>query len=300
MSRPATCVIFNPRSGRTRALRRLERVRDLWGDRAEILQTEHVGHAEQLAEAAARLGARTVVAVGGDGTVHEVANGLLRSEQPDVILGVTPVGSANDYAWSLRREFNAQACTPHCVDVGRVRTESGRERYFLCALGAGLNGRITFESRRIRSLRGLGLYGLATLRALRSYREHPHWELTLDAGQPICGPSLMLSVMLAQREGNFRMAPQAALADGWFDYVHAGPLSRGEVLRHLPRLAFSGPPTCHPHVRLGRCQGVRLKSNRPLCVHTDGELLCTPDEDVRSLDVELLPGRLNVQLCPVL
>lgn len=280
-------------------MRRLERVRHLWRG-AELLQTRYAGHAEQLAEAAARSGALTVVAVGGDGTVHEVANGLLRSGRSDVTLAITPLGSANDYAWSLRREFGPQAETPLRVDVGRVRSESGRERYFLCALGAGFNGRVTFESRRIRALRGLALYGLATLRALRAYREYPNWDLTFDAGEPTRGPSLMLSVMLAQREGNFRMAPQAALADGWFDYVHTGPLSRGAILRHLPRLAFVGPPNGHPHVHLGRCREVRLTSDAPLCVHTDGELLCTFSENVHRLEVQLLRGRLNVQLCPVL
>ena len=240
-----------------------------------------------------------VVAAGGDGTVHEVANGLLRSSRRDVTLAIAPLGSANDYAWSLRREFGAGACNARRVDVGLVRDSAGRTRHFLCSLGIGLNGAITFHSRQIRRLRGIPLYGLAALRALRSDHQHWNWEVQVDGGEPFHGPSLMLSLMLGRREGNFRVAPAASLVDGWFDYVHAGPLSRWQILRHLPRLALSGPPTRDPQVRLGRCRRARLKSDAPLFAHADGELLCTPADDVLELEIELLPGRLNVQLCPL-
>jgi diacylglycerol kinase family enzyme len=289
------CVIFNPKAGRLRAARRLQAVRRAWGGRAEFWPTEAPGHGEELAERAARAGFRVVAAAGGDGTVHEVANGILRAGHPDVRFGVVPLGSANDYAHSLGMENGYRPPAPiESVDVGVVRDPSGRRRHFVCCLGLGLNGMVTLESRKIRRLQGLALYGLATLRALWYRYAVPHMEFTTDSE---CweGGTLLMSVMLGRREGGFVMAPDARLDDGLFDYVHAGALSRWEVVRLMPRLALGGPPEGHPKIRLGRCRRLALKSEAPLVVHIDGEFFCKPEDGVRELDIELLPGALRVQ-----
>jgi diacylglycerol kinase family enzyme len=288
------CVILNPRAGKRRATRRLERLRQAWGAGVTCWETERAGHAEELARRAAEAGFAVVAAAGGDGTVHEVANGLLVAGRPDVVFGVVPLGSANDYAHSLLHG-NGAAAGVRAVDVGVVRDERGRQRHFVCCLGVGLNGAVTLESRKIRRLQGLALYGLATLRALWYHYGCPVMEIALDDGPAEKAPTLLFSVLLGRREGGFVMAPDAALDDGLFDYVHAGEASRLEVLRFLPRIAFSGPPTDHPKVRLGRCRRIRLRSEAPLIAHIDGEFFCTPPDNVRCLDVELLPGRLKVK-----
>src|SRR5262249_53703931 len=158
---------------------------------------------------AAANGFAVVAAAGGDGTVHEVANGLLVAAQPNVAFAVVPLGSANDYAHSLERAGPVSR-----VDVARGREPGGRERYFGRCLGLGLNGAVTLESRRIRRLRGVALYGLATLRALYYHFSCPKVELTIDAEPPWSVPTLMLSVLLGRREGGFVMAPAARLDDG--------------------------------------------------------------------------------------
>jgi diacylglycerol kinase family enzyme len=289
------CVIFNPVAGRGRAARRLSRLRKHWQGRTEFRPTRHAGHAEELAYEAARAGFAVVTAAGGDGTVHEVANGLLRAGRPDVIFGVAPLGSANDYAYSLRHDPGPDPTGGRLVDVGLVRSETGRQRYFVCCLGLGLNGAVTVESRRIKRLRGLALYGLATLRALWYHYACPVMHLTLD-DEKTSAAMLSLSVLVGQREGNFVMAPDAQLGDGWFEFVQAGALSRWEVLRYLPRLALGGPPRDHPQVRLGRCRTLHVRSEAPLPVHIDGELLSQPQDNVRNLDIRLLPAALRVQL----
>src|SRR2546427_11828619 len=91
-------------AGRGRALRRLRALPRRWADRAELRPTEQPGHAEELALNAARAGFAIVGAAGGDGTVHEVANGLLRADGSNTALTVFPIGSANDYAYSLGLE----------------------------------------------------------------------------------------------------------------------------------------------------------------------------------------------------
>jgi diacylglycerol kinase family enzyme len=288
------CVIFNPRAGKQRAAQRFARLRRRWGSHITFEATERPGHAEELARAAAERGCTVVAAAGGDGTVHEVGNGLLRAGRPDVTFAVLPIGSANDYAYSLTHDKGAAPGRPRAVDVGLVRDERGRERYFLCCLGLGLNGAVTLESRRIHRLQGMALYGLATVRALYYHFACPVMQVAFDGGPPRIGPTLLLSVLLGQREGGFVMAPQASLDDGLFEYIHAAKLTRWQVLRYLPWLVLDGPPQDHPQVRVGRCRQLTVRSEAPLVVHIDGEFFCTPEDNVRSLDIRLLPRALRV------
>jgi diacylglycerol kinase family enzyme len=294
------CVIFNPAAGRGLAARRLESLRRALGSRAEFRPTREPGHAEELALQAAREGFPLVGAAGGDGTLHEVANGLLRAPDKSAALAVYATGSANDYShslglapeWWTRTDL---AVTVRPVDVGLAQVPGGRERYFINVLGLGLNGAVNLESRRIRLLRGLPRYGLALLRTLWSHFRHPLMTVTTD-GAARTVPTLALSVALGRREGNFLVAPRALLDDGLFDYLHAGPVSRWELIRHVPALVSGGLPTDHPRLWLGRCRDVTLTSEAPLTVHVDGEFFALPAEDVRRLEVHILPGKLRVHV----
>jgi diacylglycerol kinase family enzyme len=293
------CIIVNAAAGRGRAARLLPGLRQALADRAEFRPSTEAGHAEELARAAAAEGFPLVGAAGGDGTVHEVANGILRAGCPETALGVFPTGSANDYAHSLGLVpgwwLNPKPdLILRWVDVGVVRSSSGRQRHFVNGLGLGFNGAVTLESRRIRWLRGVPLYGLALLRALWRHFKHPQLQLAFD-GQQREVPTLALTVALGRREGNFVLAPDALLDDGLFDYLHAGPISRWELLRHAPGMITGRLPRDHPRLWMGRCRRVTVVSQTPLRVHTDGEFFCQPEDGVTDLEVELLPGRLRVQ-----
>jgi diacylglycerol kinase family enzyme len=291
------CVIVNPSSGRGRASGRLERLRWQWGSRVAFWPTERAGHAEELALKAATQGFSVVAAAGGDGTVHEVANGLLRAQRPEVAFAVVPIGSANDYAFSLGLVPGGPPPQPdRWVDVGLVSDGQGRQRHFLCCLGLGFNGNVTLESRHIKRLQGMALYGLATLRALWYRYACPALSVSIDDQPPTTMPTLMLSVLLGRREGGFVMAPEAQLDDGLFDYVHTGDLSRWSVLYLLPRLAVAGPPRHHPKVHLGRCRRFVLQSPGPLIAHIDGEFFAVPQDNVRNLEIRLLPRALRVKM----
>jgi diacylglycerol kinase family enzyme len=291
------CIIYNPTAGRGRAARRLERLRRGLGGRADFRPTHAVGQAEELARQAVLAGFPAVGAAGGDGTVHEVANGILQAGRPDVALAVFPLGSANDYAHSLGLDHDwwrepAALETARRVDVGWVRASTGAERYFVNGLGLGFNAAVTVESRRVRRLQGVALYGVALLRALYYHFTAPVLRLTID-GQPCEAPTLGLTVALGRREGNFILAPHALLDDGLFDYLHAGRLGRWEVLRFFPRMVTGRLPE-HPQIRYGRCREVKVESPSPLTVHLDGELFCLPPDQVYGLEIRLLPGRLKV------
>jgi diacylglycerol kinase (ATP) len=293
MAQPDLCVIFNPTAGKNRAWHRLEQIRKTWGAHAEFRPTQHAGHAIELAEQAARAGFAVVAAAGGDGTAHEVLNGLMRVRNPAVAFTIVPIGSANDYAFSLGLHEKNVPPLRH-VDVGVVRAPNGKQVYFGCCFGLGLNGRVTWESRQIRRLQGVFLYGLATIRALMYHYGHPPMTLSIDDEPPWTVPTLLFSILIGKREGGFVFAPKAEVDDGWLDFVHAANLSRWEILQFLPRLALFGPPEIYPKIRQGRCRRVRLHSETPLIIHTDGEFFCLPEEGVRDVEIEIMPGALPV------
>jgi diacylglycerol kinase family enzyme len=220
---------------------------------------------------------------------------LLNAGRPDVAFAVIPIGSANDYAYSLESESHQGNAGERWVDVGLVRDSTGRKRYFVCCLGLGFNGMVTLESRKIKRLQGIALYGLATLRALWYHHACPPMEVSIDDQPPATLPTLMLSILVGQREGGFVLAPKARLDDGLFDFVHAGDLSRWEVLKLLPRLALTGTPECYPKVRLGQCKRIALHSPAPLAVHVDGEFFAKPDDNVCRLEVAIVPRSLKIR-----
>jgi diacylglycerol kinase family enzyme len=288
-------VIFNPNAGKKRAQRRLEQWKASLASAVEFWPTEHPGHAEQLALLAAQQGHDVVAAAGGDGTVHEVANGLLQSGRTDVGLAILPIGSANDYFYSVQRETEPEEPGGgRRVDVGVIREPGGRERYFVCCLGLGFNGMVTREARRTRDLQGVALYAVAAVRAMWNHFDYPQMTLSFDEQPPIVAPTLMLSLMIGKREGGFVMAPRASLCDGLFDHVHARQLSRFQVLTLLPRLALFGVPDSYPQVAQGRCRRLHLQSPKPLIAHIDGEFFCQPEDGIQELEIELLPRRLPV------
>ncbi len=293
MTDPKICVIFNPAAGKHRGRRRLEQIRKSWGTHADFRPTLHAGHAIELAELAAREGFSVIAAAGGDGTAHEVLNGLMRIRNPDVAFTIIPIGSANDYAFSLGLHDSQTPALRH-VDVGCVRTLTGKLAYFGCCLGMGFNGWVTWEARRVRLLQGVFLYGLAALRALRNHYDYPPMTLHIDDEPAWTMPTLLFSTLVGKREGGFVFAPRAEVDDGWLDFVHAGNLSRWEIMQFLPRLALFGPPETYPKIRQGRCRRVTLRSETPLIAHTDGEFFCLPEEGVRELQIEIVPSALRV------
>lgn len=298
-SRPLRgCVIFNPAAGRGRAKRRLERLVTTWQAETELWPTERRGHGRELAQTAAERGFDFIGAAGGDGTVHEVANGMLAVADSTAVLRIVPIGSANDLAASLRQQFGAAVAEDRgvAIDVGHVVSDQGRAEYFVCGLGIGLNGQVTLESQRVRWLQGLPLYAWASLRAVLRMSQAPTWTIQFDEDAAIETSTRMLSVLLARREGNFTLAPEALHDDGLFDILHVGAMPRFEMLHWLPRVAWHGPPQNHPLVHSRRTHRVRVASDSPLTAHVDGEMFCVPSDGVRELTAELLPMRLRVQV----
>jgi len=284
-------VILNPTADRGKAGRRERELRaalEEAGLEYKLVRTEAPGHASELAREAARAGVPLVVAAGGDGTVNEVAQGLVDTEVP---LGVLPIGSGNDYARALgiSKELRAAArriatAEPQRVDVGLVK-----DRYFLNSLGMGIDGQIAWDYRRMRFLKGELGYLAATLLEIIRFRSF-HAEVEAD-GWSFSGQLLATAVMNGPYAGGgFYLAPQARPDDGQLDLVFLGNYPRVMRFSVLPKTR-DGSYLALSRMQQRRARVARIVADRPLPVHMDGELLPEP---VSRLEVELRPKALLV------
>lgn len=293
-------VIAHEDAGRGHFRRAAAGLKEILGPGDRYEPTRHAGHAFELARRAADDGWPAIGAAGGDGTAHEVASGILDSGR-DPTLAVFPLGSANDYAVALGLAPGwwskpGAGFVVQRLDVGRVRGQ-GFAQWFINGAGVGFNGQVTVESRKIKCLRGLMLYGLAVWRALRIPRSGGPWTVEVDGNFHAPRPLMTVSVALGHREGNFTLAPSAKLDDGLFDVIEAGQLTALEVLGLLPRLALGGKVT-HPKVWQGQAKTVRVVADCPVAAHADGEIQCEAKDGVCEFYFELLPQKLAVMTGP--
>jgi YegS/Rv2252/BmrU family lipid kinase len=280
-------------------------VQRLWRGIADFHETNGPSHAEELALNAVRSGYQTVIAAGGDGTVHEVANGVLRAESPTAAFGVIPLGSGNDYAAALKLPHEPEKLLAQLrseqvweVDVGLVHNEHGQQRFFVNTLGMGLSGAVSWESLSIKRLRGLALYSVAAVRAICKHFRAVDAVLTIDEKRHEW-PILYMAVALGQREGgSFLVAPDARLDDGLFDYLHAGRVGRLKALGYLPRLFRGRVSSDDPVLKAGQCKRLLIQASEPLLAHLDGEMFARPGDATHRLDVQILPRRLRIRGTP--
>ena len=288
-------VILNPAAGGGAAARALDPIarefrRQGWAVHVE--RTDGPGHGTELAARAAREGVGRVVAVGGDGTVHDVANGLLR-HAGDVILGVVPIGTGNDFAKlvgvyrhnperAVRRLVTAQ---PVAFDVGRALGE-----YFVNSLGFGFGPAVVRIRNAMPGLTGFLSYLLPVFRAFAGFRP-PRFEVRAP-GFAETGYMMMVEVCNGTTAGgSYKFAPGADPADGRLDVCIVRRVSLPRFLMAIPRV-MRGTHAGMREVALFQTREVTIRSlEAPLLLHFDGELR---EPGVHECAVRVAPRRLNV------
>jgi len=296
-----TLLILNPASGHGlgRKLRpRIERALRDAGVACDVLETTAPGDAVGLARDAAARGVGRVVAAGGDGTVHEVANGLLQA--PPAADGATrpalatiPIGTGNDFAklvgvYKLPPEEAAKRIAAGRVrvfDVGKVVGE-----YFDNSLGIGFDAEVARQANQATRLSGLAVYVVAVYKSFVSFRA-PTLEVSSTAHRET-GPMMMLECSIGRSAGGgFYLTPDADPADGLLDVCLIRKVGLGKFLRYVPRV-LSGKHTGLKEVAMFRTASLRIRStDRPLLLHLDGEVRAP---DAREIEVSLEAGRLRV------
>ena len=302
---PKTIVILNPAADRGRAAGLAPHIQSWLSEhtRFEWVETRGPMHAIDLAEQAVHDGFDAIVAAGGDGTTHEVANGILRAKghhpaQP--ALGLIPIGSGNDFAWiagaplgdpqkAVRQIVEGQT---RQVDAGMLRDERGVEsqRYFANGIGVGFDAVVAIESRKIQRLHGLTMYTLAVLRTMRYYYRATN-ALLEHNGHKIQLPLLMASIANGRRYGGgFMVCPEASIDDGDFDVCLVPQISRLAMLAFIPRF-MQGTHVRDRRVTMTRGARVTIRCEEPIAIHADGEIFSTGS---REIDVKILPKALRV------
>jgi diacylglycerol kinase (ATP) len=292
-------VIVNPAAGNRRthqcwlALRE-ELMRA--GLAIEVGETTGPSAATMIARQAALDGWPLVIAVGGDGTVNEVINGLVDpSARPLATLGVIATGRGRDVCRNLGITSDPMlaarglADAPEVsVDLNRAEWPDGGQRYFVNAGGVGFDAEVAARSRASWGP-GTVPYLVAVVTTLGRYAPR---AATVEVDGAVVSKEPVAAVVVANGEyygGGMRIAPGASPSDGRLDIVVLGDIGRAELIRWLPTL-YSGRHLEHPEVRAYAGETVTITGPASLAMHLDGE----PVSPV-PVRVSVCPGALPLR-----
>lgn len=254
--------------------------------------TEHMGHAAELAAAAS--GYEMVIAAGGDGTVHEVLNGLMSipaAQRPT--LAVLPTGSGND----TRRTLGV----PKDLAQAALAIATGERRafdvgicngvYFNNSFAAGLDAKVTakaVEYKVTKQRDGLWLYLTALLHVLFNDLGAFRLSISIDGQPPLTHETLIVAVTNGPTYGGgFFITPDAVSDDGLFDVCMIDPLSLPEALVRLP-FVISGKHTRMKPVHMSRHTSLIIECDVNVPAQIDGEVLLT-----NRYEISMLPKAIN-------
>ena len=292
---PRARFIFNPRSGHNaRNPWLMAYTRDFIAKHrldADLVATERPGHATELAWRALETGCRLVVAIGGDGTMNEVAAALVGT---DAALGLVPCGSGNGLGRHLgipgpgKGAFRALlAGHTRLIDTGLAAGHP-----FFNAMGLGFDAEISARFNALGS-RGLQAYASTALKTLLGYRPQ-HYTIRTDGGMPLSTRAFLVAIANSDQYGNdCYIAPSARVDDGLFDLTLVRRLNFFNALPLAERLftkRIDGSPSVL-RLRAPRFVIERV-ANGP--IHTDGEVR----DCGREVEVRVRPASLRVAVPP--
>ena len=295
-SRAGWTIIANPTSGKGASRLLANRIGTLLAD-AEfpnaVIFTTKAGDAETMAASAVEDGCAGVLACGGDGTLHEVINGVMsRPEASDVMVGVAPSGRCNDFAKALGLPKSAEeirdlilAGRSSQIDLGLVGG-----RYFATVATLGFDSTVSqyvADGQVPGFLKGTPSYLYAIFLQLFRYRDV---QVSLEGDDFRYSGRTFLTATANTRQygGNMRIAPDALPDDGKLDVCLVESVSRCDVVMILPRV-FWGGHTTHPAVSIHRVRSLNIETETPMPIWADGERVSqTPAE------ISLVPGVLKL------
>lgn len=300
MSDSRFAIIVNPKAAGGKAIKNLPEISSL----ASTFASEYLLHVTSSIEDArlrasefANLGVERIVAVGGDGTFNEVANGILESGKR-VPLGIVPAGTGCDLPRSLGiptsiKDSLSFALTrdPRPMDVGLAKTSSV-ERYFLNVAGLGFDAKVAQRAQAKKRLSGKSAYIAALAESLTDFG-HIDVRIEVD-GQVIETRAVFVSVANAQYlAGGFHFTPMARIDDGRLDLAIISDISLPAFVKAVPSV-YRGKHLAHPNWVHMTATHVRVTSATPALVQLDGEIAGTSPAEFsivsRALDIVAAPA----------
>ncbi len=304
MDQPKVIFIINPNANMGQAWRQAADLRPIMQEFgvADWTGSVYPTHAIELTRKAVEDGYDLIIAGGGDGTVHEIVNALMSfPEERRPALGVVPLGSGNDFSYSigmepepwkaLRQIFNGKEKR---VDIGEIEDDSGRTEYFNNTIGIGFDAIVTIHSHKMPFLRGYPMYIAAVLKTI-FLNHHPiGMNITIDDKPDWEDKLLMLTLCNGIREGGgFMIYPPAKFADGMFNFVAVQEVSRLVLLRLVPAF-MGGSHLTHPKIVSGDFNKINIQADQPLFIHLDGEVFSGFSSNVKNIKVKLHHNAIRV------
>jgi diacylglycerol kinase (ATP) len=300
-------VILNPQASGGRGARVRPKLEDALRRRDlsySLVQTEEPGHATALAREAMDRAPDLVLVVGGDGTIHEVANGLLSREGARPPIGVIPVGTGNDFFRMVGGPKDPEKTldallsgTVKDFEVGEVRY-NGKSSYFVNLLGLGVDVEVLRKRESYPRLKGLPQYLAALVSALWSFRPSSV-RVTLGpaegttSGEVIDERTILVAVTVGPSVGGgFLLSPEASPYDGLLDLFFVKPLGVVKLARYIPKV-IRGTHQGLPELVQRRVNSLTIERSDkvPFFFEMDGENVPDP---VTRLEVVVHPGLLQV------
>lgn len=279
-------LICNSGAGRGRVSDRLPEIEAHLKDRDleyELQQTEGPGHATLLAREALQNGIRLLVAVGGDGTIHEVVNGMIEDDKavnPEALLGVVAAGTGCDFIKTFGIPDTPSHAVVHLdgpesfpIDIGKITfSQEGQQvvRYFANIAEVGIGAEVVARAKRLPRWLGPTVYLAAFWLTLRKHRAA---EVTVDLVDRTY-EGVMNNMVAANGQffgGGMKIAPKAAPTDGLLDFLIEHARKR-EAIALMPKI-YKGEHLPHKDILLVKRARASIVSERPLLIEADGEVL---------------------------
>ncbi|AEV29733.1 conserved protein of unknown function BmrU [Sphaerochaeta pleomorpha str. Grapes] len=307
MPKAKLLIILNPHAAKGKAKDHQQEIVDCFsqgGYDCSFELTEKMHDATKLAYDAALSGHDIVVAAGGDGTVNEVADGLLRAVSEKGVacpaMGIIPIGRGNDFAWALGIPLSIPKACQIILDGKTRLIDTGLSlgglypegRYFVNGEGMGFEPLVNFIASEFKHVSGTLSYVFALIRILIHYPKPFHVRMTIDGKETVLDTQ-QVSICNGRRMGSaFIMGPDAILDDGFFDIVYANQPIKSSRLVPIALKFFKGTQVKLPSFSVVRGKKISLVcENQPMPVHVDGEEI---SKGCMSFSAELLPGSLSV------
>ncbi len=287
-------VIVNPKAGRGRGFAELK---ESLGD-ASFAETTSQGHGVDLAAAARREGIGMVVAAGGDGTVHEVVNGLLTEQtgpMPMPVLGIVPLGSGCDYVktFGIPQDLSAAVALltsekePIAVDAGEITFAGGERRFFANIAEVGIGPEVVDRASRLPRFLGPAMYFVAFCLTLPRFKQRTAAVGIDQTNHDVRLTNLVIAIGQVFG-GGMRVAPKADASDGLFD-VQIQTGSKTDYVAGIPKV-YKGTHIPHPRVLEDRAATVTVGCEPAALIEADGEVLGRTPATFR-----ILPGALRLK-----
>ena len=276
-----TVVVVNPAAGGGKTLKVLPRVHaalKALDVNYHIHLTTEAGDGRAAAARYAREGASLILAVGGDGTIHEVANGVYDSGIR-VPFGVVPAGNGSDFARTVgaSKEIEksiAAACSgrSRTIDAGLATLDNGTSCIFVNVAGLGFDALVAERAVRTKFLPGANLPYLAA--ALQSLFSFKNIETTvLVDGVIIKTKAVFIQIANGMyMGGGYKIAPMADIEDGKLDLALVGDLSKPDLLMNIPKV-YTGKHVGHPKCTFKKASSIRVETIQPANLQLDGEII---------------------------